>query len=241
MKNWLKAWPVGLLLILAGGIVAAFLVSEGLREWMLGLLERFKEMGPAGVIFYTLFYTVMVLLTVPAVIFTFGSGFVFGFWIGSAAIIVAIALGSSLAFLIGRHAFGKKAERFFLRHEKLRQLDKGMTAEGWKIVMLSRLVPGFPFKLSNYFFGLTSVSFKGFFVGNLLGILPMMLLNVYVGSVAGDLEELLKKDRGVGEWVLYGVGALAAVGLLYYLRRMAKQSLDQMVEAGAEAHGEAES
>lgn len=237
MNKWVKRLPILGVMGLAAGLVLAFALSEALREAMVGLLEWFKEMGPWGIAFYTAFYTLMVLLTVPAVIFTFGSGFVFGFWIGSLVITISIAVGSTGAFLIGRYLFSERVSTKLMRHEKLRRLDKGLGHDGWKIVLLTRLVPGFPFKLSNYFFGITSISLRGFFVGNMLGIIPIMLLNVYVGSVAADLDDLLHRDRGAMEWSLYGIGAAAMVLLILYVRRWAQSSLDEAIGGDEAADG----
>jgi len=234
MNKWIKRSPLLAVMVIAVALVVAFVFSEGLRDGMVSLLEWFKDRGAGGVALYTAFYTVMVVLTVPAVIFTFGSGFVFGFWVGSLAITVSIAVGSSTAFMIARYFFSERVSKKLMRHKKLKALDRGLQKEGWKIVLLSRLVPGFPFKLSNYFFGLTSVSFKGFFIGNMLGIMPILILNVYVGSVAADLDELLKGDRGPVQWISYGIGFIALLALIYYLRRWAKASLDEAISNGEE-------
>jgi len=56
--------------------------------------------------------------------------------------------------------------------------------------MLSRLVPFFPFKLSNYFFGLTRFSLRGLVFGTLVGIIPFSVHNVYLGAIAADLATL---------------------------------------------------
>jgi uncharacterized membrane protein YdjX (TVP38/TMEM64 family) len=132
-----------------------------------------------------------------------------------------------LAFLIARHLFGERASRFVLRHARLQRVSEDLAPQGWKIVMLTRLVPFFPFKLSNYFFGLTPFSLRGFTGGTLLGIVPFSLHNVYLGSIAADIATLGTRntDRTALEWGLYGAGFLVAVGVVIYLSRLARRAL----------------
>jgi uncharacterized membrane protein YdjX (TVP38/TMEM64 family) len=229
MNRWLQRLPFIVAIALAVIFIGAFLLFEGVREIAFALLRWFEEAGAWGILAYILFYTLIVVFILPAVIFTLGAGFVFGFWLGLLVILSAIALGSTVAFLIARHALGPDVGRKLMKHPKLNQLNKGLRAEGWKIVMLSRLVPGFPFKLSNYFFGVTAISFKAFFFGNLAGVLPFMLVNIYVGSMAGELTELAERDRQPWEWILYGLGLLAAVALLYYIRQIARRSMERTI------------
>ncbi|MFN2310366.1 MAG: VTT domain-containing protein, partial [Gammaproteobacteria bacterium] len=55
---------------------------------------------------------------------------------------------------------------------KLQVVSEELTPHGWKIVLLTRLIPFFPGKISNYFFGLTEFSLPGFVGGSLLGFIP---------------------------------------------------------------------
>ncbi len=236
MNKWIQRLPILAIIGLPVLFVGVFILFEDVREWAFALLRWFHEAGAWGIFFYVLFYSGIVLFMIPAVIFTFGAGFVFGFWMGAAVIITAIALGSTSAFLIARHALGRDVSRKLKEHPKLKRLDQGMGKEGWKIVMLSRLVPGFPFKLSNYFFGLTSISLKGFSLGNLAGVMPYMLVNIYIGSLAGDLTELVERDREPWEWSLYGCGLVAAVVLLFYIRKIASRSMENTIRSDKEVN-----
>ena len=62
-----------------------------------------------------------------------------------------------------------------------------MAREGWKIVALLRLSPVVPFNLLNYAFGVTRVRLRDYVLASWAGMLPGMVLYVYLGSVAGDL------------------------------------------------------
>ena len=134
------------------------------------------------------------MLILPGVLLTTGAGFVFGVVEGSIVVVLGTTLGSALAFLIARHLFGARAAHYVRSHPRLKLVKEEMAAHGWIIVLLIRLIPFFPSKISNYFFGLTSFSFRGYVAGSLIGFIPFSVHSVYLGSIAADIATL---DDGV--------------------------------------------
>lgn len=216
-------------LAVAGLFVALFSLSETVQTAALSVLEWFEAQGASGMLLYIAMYVVIVLLLVPAIIFTIGAGFVFGFWQGFLVVIVSMAISAPIAFFVARYAFGERVAHRLKEHPKLRLLNKGLESEGWKIVLLSRLVPGFPFKLSNYFFGVTGVPFRGFYVGTIVGLLPLTVVNVYIGSIASRLTELVDRDPTPLEWLLYGVGLTGGILLVWYIARLANGRMQRAI------------
>ena len=102
-----------------------------------------------------------------------------------------------------------------------------MAPHGWKIVLLTRLIPFFPGKLSNFLFGLTNFSFGGFVAGTFLGVIPFSLHNVYLGSLAADLSTLGVRETGRTplEWTIYGAGFVGTVLAVVFLNRLARRAL----------------
>src|SRR5260370_20215116 len=49
-------------------------------------------------------------------------------------------------------------------HPALGRMDRAVARHGWRIVMITRLVPIFPFNLQNYAYGLTSITFRAYLV-----------------------------------------------------------------------------
>src|SRR5712671_5491313 len=99
--------------------------------------------------------------------------------------------------------------------------------EGWKIVLLTRLSPIFPFTLLNYAFGLTRVKLSHYVLASWLGMIPGTVMYVYLGSLvsvgAGH------RQRTTGEWVLYGVGLLATVTVTVFVTRLARNALAKKI------------
>lgn len=199
----------------------------GVDQQVLSLLGWLEAQGGWASLLFVLIMVVVVVLLVPGVLFTTGAGFVFGLVEGTVYVVTGTTLGAILAFLIARHLFGERATRYVLRRAKLKRVSEELTPHGWKIVMLTRLVPFFPFKLSNYFFGLTAFSLRHFSVGTFLGVIPLSLHNVYLGSIAADIATLGERnaERTPLEWGLYGAGFFVAVGGVIYLGHVARRAL----------------
>jgi uncharacterized membrane protein YdjX (TVP38/TMEM64 family) len=172
----------------------------------------------------------VVVLVLPGVLFTTGAGFVFGVVEGTACVVVGTTAGATLAFLIARYLFAERAKRYILANPRLSVVSEELAPQGWKIILLTRLVPFFPFKLSNYFFGLTPFSLRDFVLGSFVGVIPFSLHNVYLGSIAADIATLgaRRPDRSPFEWILYGAGFAATVAVLLYVNRLARRALARL-------------
>lgn len=81
-------------------------------------------------------------------------------------------------------SFRKQVEGLLEENPKFRAVDKAIGKEGFKIILLLRLSPIFPFALSNYLYGVTSVDFFEFMGSTLLGFFPGTLAYVYGGMVS---------------------------------------------------------
>ena len=232
MQSSLRGIAAGMLFVAA---LLAVLVHFGAHEQVLRLLQWFDAQGGWAPVLFVLIMTTVVLLVLPGVLFTTGAGFVFGVVEGSIVVVLGTTLGAALAFLIARHLFGQRARAFVMARAKLQVMSEELTPHGWKIVLLTRLIPFFPGKISNYFFGLTPFSLRGFVGGSLLGFIPYSVHNVYLGSIAADITTLGARnlDRTPLQWTLYGVGFIATVVAVIFLSRLARRALSRYTDTGA--------
>lgn len=228
------------LLGIAGSIlfvaaILAVLIHFDAHEKVLALLRWFDAQGAWAPLLFMLIMAAVVVLLLPGVLFTLGAGFVFGVVEGSIYVVVGTTLGATLAFLIARYGFGQRARDFVLARARLRLVSEELTPHGWKIVLLTRLIPFFPSKIFNYFFGLTAFSLRGYVAGSFVGFIPFSVHNVYLGSIAADLSTLGARNAGRSpfEWGLYGAGFVATVITVLYLNRLARRALARYREAGA--------
>jgi uncharacterized membrane protein YdjX (TVP38/TMEM64 family) len=197
------------------------------HKHVLSLLTWIEAKGAWGPLLFIALMALVVVLVLPGVLFTTGAGFVFGVAAGSLYVVVGTTIGAAVSFLIARHLFSRRVARFVLRRARLRLVSEELARHGWKIVLLTRLVPFFPFKLSNYFFGLTRFSLRGFVGGTLLGIIPFSVHNAYLGSLAADVATVGQRhgEWSAVQWAIYGLGFVATLVSVLYLNRLARRAL----------------
>lgn len=228
MSNWKKSPALWMAGCIAGvGAVVGLLYAFGVHQQVVELLRWFDSLGAwAAVMFIGIMVIAMVLL-LPGVLLTTGAGFVFGVMEGTVYVVIGTTLGAAIAFLIGRHFLGDHARIYIRSRARLSMVSDEMAPHGWKIVFLTRLIPFFPGKLSNFLFGLTSFSFGGFVSGTFFGIIPFSLHNVYLGSLAADLSTLGVREstRSPLEWTIYGAGFIGTVLAVLFLNRLARRAL----------------
>lgn len=218
-------------------VVVVLLLYFDLDKQVIAFLEWLDSQGMWAPVLFTAVMTLVVVLLLPGVLLTTGSGFVFGVTVGTVCVVVGTTLGATLAFLIARGLFGERASRYVLNNPRLRMLDAELPPHAWKIVLFSRLIPFFPSKLANYFFGLTSVDLRAFVGGSLVGFIPLSLHNVYLGAIAAELttEGLRTADYGAWGWALYGAGFVVVLVAVVYLGRWAWRALQSSAPQPDEA------
>jgi uncharacterized membrane protein YdjX (TVP38/TMEM64 family) len=136
------------------------------------LRERIDGFGPWAPLVFVVGYVAAVVAFVPALPITILGGLVFGAVWGAVYVAVAATTGACLSFLVARYAARAAVERWLAGYPALARMDRAVARHGFRIVMITRLVPIFPFNLQNYAYGLTSIGFGAYAVTSFLCMLP---------------------------------------------------------------------
>ena len=196
-----------------------FHVQDLLKE----ALDWIGKLGPWGPVIFIGLYVVATVLFIPGSVLTLGAGAIFGVALGSVCVSISATLGATAAFLVGRYLARDAITRRIEKNATFATIDRAVAGEGWKIVLLTRLSPVFPFTLLNYAFGLTRVKLSHYVLASWIGMIPGTVMYVYLGSLvkigAGQ------RHRTPGEWILYGVGLLATVTVTVFVTRLARKAL----------------
>jgi len=168
-----------------------------------------------------------VVALVPATILTVIAGAAFGVGRGVVYAFIGGTIGTSAAFLLGRHAARPIVERWLRTAPRVAAVDRAVSARGRRIVFLLRLSPIVPFNVLNYALGLTTISIWDFVVAG-LGSLPSEFVWAYAGRVTGEALTLaeqaeLPKNASYYAVLLGGLAATVAATLL--VTRTARRAL----------------
>jgi uncharacterized membrane protein YdjX (TVP38/TMEM64 family) len=209
---------IGILLLAA--IVVLFRVLP-VAQWLTHFKDYVRNLGPIGPVVYALVYAACVTLFIPASILTVGAGAIFGFVKGTIVVVVGATLGATLAFLLARTVLRKKVEAMTQDNVKFRALDRAITREGTKIVLLIRLAPIFPFTYINYAFGLTGIRLLPYVIATFIGILPATFAFVYLSDAAVSAATGAHTARTV----INIAGAVLALIASIFVARVATQAI----------------
>lgn len=201
------------------------------QDWLLSALGWIDSLGVVGGLAFIVIYIVATVAFLPGSILTLGAGVVFGVGLGSVYVFVGATLGAIAAFLVGRYLARDWVSRKIEGNTSFSAIDQAVAKEGFKIVLLTRLSPVFPFNLLNYAFGLTGVSLRNYALGS-VGMIPGTIMYVYIGSLAGDLARLGTESPSANpaaQWAIRIIGFVATVAVTVYVTRVARQALDAKV------------
>jgi uncharacterized membrane protein YdjX (TVP38/TMEM64 family) len=203
---------LALALLLAGLVTAAALNREQidpavLDAWIAGL----GSWAPVG---YVAVYALATIAFVPGTIFGLAGGALFGPVWGTVCNLVGATAGATLAFLVARYLAADWIAR--KAGGRLGRLIAGVEAEGWRFVAFVRLVPLFPFNLSNYALGLTRIPLGHYVLASLVCMAPGTVAYTWLGYAG---REALAGDAAAVRYGLLGLGLLVAIAFLPRLLR----------------------
>lgn len=202
-----------------------------LQSAVQNLLTQLQQLGPTGILAFIALYAAATVAFIPGSLLTLGAGVVYGVLQGSIFVLIGASLGAVLAFLVGRYLARDWVTKKIAANSKFRAIDQAVGREGFKVVLLTRLSPVFPFNLLNYAFGVTGVSLRDYALG-CIGMLPGTVLYVYLGSLAGGLANLGAETQPANpllQWTVRGVGLAATIAVTIYVTRIARKALSASI------------
>jgi uncharacterized membrane protein YdjX (TVP38/TMEM64 family) len=217
-------------LVAAGAVLAGIVVAVVLlpvADLILRLVETARGLGTLGVVLFFVAYVIGTVAFLPGAPLTLAAGFVYGPVWGLVLASPASVAGASTAFLLGRTLLRDWAAAKVGASPRARAIDAAVEREGWKLVLLLRLSPVFPFNVLNYALSLTRVPFGTYVLASFIGMLPGTALYVYLGSLAPAAAQLgpAAAAGGAGRTAVYAIGLLATVAVVVVATRLARRAL----------------
>lgn len=196
-------------------------------EALIGWIESLGAWGPAG---FICLYVIGCIMLLPGFPLTCGAGLIFGFPLGALYVSCGVTLGAASTFGLVRY-FSDWLPARLKGSSGAAYCDRILESGGWRAVALVRLCPIFPFRLCNYLFGFSCISFRQFLLGTWLGTLPSVLTYTALGATLGNFTEIYISGRSrsisSGYLALYVVGSLFLIFVMVLSGRRAAQSLDR--------------
>ena len=206
MKPWI--WVVALLL--AAALLIHLIAEIPLEEIDFFALEtRFQRLGIWAYLLFVIAFVALAMFPVPSTFWVLLGGSLFGPWLGTVLSVASATIAASLAFVIGRYL----ARDYVRTHAgpRVRRVMRGVEAEGWRFVAMTRLIPVFPFAPTNYALGLTGIRLRTYAWTTGIALIPNLAAYTWLGHATRQAI------TGAENLIQFLLVALALIALLLFL------------------------
>ena len=207
-KGWLK--PV----VIVGVLAAIIAIMRALGLFQVVSIENISRLndwidgfGILAPLVYIGFYILGCVFFLPGIPLTLVGAVAFGSIWGTIYVSIGSTLGAGVAFLVARYGARSTVENWMTKNPRLRKIDEGVETQGWRMLMITRLVPIFPFNIQNYVYGLTRIPFPTYMLVSWVCMVPGTIAYVFAGGAIVSGEGDPKKT------ILY----LAVAGVFFVL------------------------
>ena len=201
------------ILIFAAAAAAVLVLNSifGWSDYITGDgLELLKNTAKENILLASAVYVAVtvvgcVALALPGVTFAVFAGLIFGPIWGTVLCSLATTIGAVLAFVAARYFLKDSVKPMAMKNKYIK---KWLFDEGGKnqlfILMLTRLIPLFPYNLQNFAYGVTDIKLSVFTIGSLVFMLPGTAM--YTIGTAGIADS---ENR----WLYLATAAVLAVSV----------------------------
>lgn len=175
--------------------------------------ETLRHHGTWGYLVYVALFIIATLCLIPGSLLVIAGGVLFGPLTGSLLSFAAATVASSLSFLIARWLGRDLLQRYVGHTAVFQAIERGIARSGSDFLILTRLVPLFPYNIQNYAYGLTAIPFWPFTVISAVTTLPGLVIYSVMAS------ELARE----GATLAFALKLSLAGGLLFALVQMGKR------------------
>ena len=157
---------------------------------MQDFIAQFGDYAP---LIFLLLASILPIFLFPPGIFSIIAGYLFGFKLGAILTITAAIIYTNVMFLISRYFARDYIEKFLVHKLSLKEFNRIFGIKENKLavfLIIFRLIPILPNSVVSYSYGLTRISFKHYFIANLIGLIPGRLIWLNFGSTLNNIWSL---------------------------------------------------
>ncbi len=141
-----------------------------------------RQSGLFGYSLYILLFIIAPLFLLPGSILVIAGGIVFGPLLGTLLSLIAATLASSSSFLLARWLGRDLLLKYVGHSHTFQAIEKGIARNGIDFLILTRLIPLFPYNIQNYAYGLTTIAFWPYTLISALTTLPGIVIYTVMAS-----------------------------------------------------------
>lgn len=155
--------------------------------------KKLKNEGFLGILIYIILGIILNVVFFMYAFINYSSGFIFGFKRGFIISYAIVIISAIIGFFISRNILKNKVEKKIKNYELLNNIHKNQDSYNtieWIIYNIISRVSPLPFTINNYFWGSTKITLINYIIGTMIGVLPWLLFEVYIGSKIKNIHKL---------------------------------------------------
>ncbi|APX72175.1 TVP38/TMEM64 family protein [Companilactobacillus allii] len=146
------------------------------------LQKTFQGMGFMGYFAFIILCIVTAIFMLPGGLLAIVAGIVYGGFLGGLLTVIGSTLGASISFVLGRTLLKDVIINKYGDQPTFKKIMHGVDENGVSFLILTRLVPIFPYALQSYAYALTPMKFLRFSVISGITMLPACFIYAYMAS-----------------------------------------------------------
>jgi uncharacterized membrane protein YdjX (TVP38/TMEM64 family) len=149
---------------------------------IVALSEYLRSFGPWSIVVTLALFTVMTFTIVfPFMILSGAAGIIYGLFWGVIISWMGEVIGAVIMFVFSRYFFRSFIAAWINKSSYLKQVDDYSAVNGFKALLIARLLPLAPSGIITAVASISKMSFMDFFLATLIGKLPPVVIKVLLG------------------------------------------------------------
>lgn len=178
---WLVALVAAVIIIGPGALLQDYgkVTPEGIRQLVLSY-------GALSVVAYEFLQAIRPFTFLPVTPFTIAGGYIYGQAYGLVFAMIGTTLAAIITFFLSRYMFRDYIKKRLTTHYA--GFDSRFDNGGIFTVASLRIIPILPFDAVGYVAGVSSIRFRDYIIGTLLGELPGAFVLTMLGNNLADIS-----------------------------------------------------
>ena len=171
--------------------------SKNTKKYLYKLIKEENKLKKEGMYGNIIFIIIGILLNGFFYAFiNLSAGFIFGFKRGVILAYIIAIISSIISFYLSKYIFKQRFINFMKNYDRLKKIYKNQyninTFQWFKINILLRITP-IAFNITNYFLGATNINIFIYIISTMIGILPLLIFETFIGSTIKNIHNLIKR------------------------------------------------
>ncbi|MFC6170418.1 TVP38/TMEM64 family protein [Loigolactobacillus jiayinensis] len=169
-------------LLIGGVLIFRFTGLSTQMQNVPAMQAWFQQQGLIGYAVFVLLCIATAVFMLPGSLLAVIAGVAFGGFLGGCLTVIGSTIGASLSFLLGRTLLKDAIINKYGAQPVFKKVTQGVADNGLAFLILTRLVPIFPYALQSYAYALTPMRFWQFSLISGITMLPACFIYAYLAS-----------------------------------------------------------